>query len=305
MDIKKDIQSQGMLSQQSKGGMEVFAASTMKKTERLATALYLVTNFLPDAEPLKLRLRELALELVREASNVRYGTSGVEARVLEDIQTNIGETLTLLELAFISGAISEMNFSILKREYVSLRGAVEIKKVSKESRTDTLLGDSFFGLPFGGEERRALPRVGYSANLPHLAAVDSEAGKFSESTVLSQGHDKGHSEHKMSLKMSDTKAKEKTGNVPVKEKTDKGHSFLSSSQKPNALSTPNEIQKDSRQTRILKLIKDNKEVTIKDITFYFPELSEKTIQRELISLVEANVLKKSGERRWSRYSLVI
>lgn len=304
MDIKKDIQSQGMLSQQSKGGMEVFAVSTIKKTERLATALYLVTNFLSDAEPLKLRLRELALELVHEASNVRYGTNGVETRVLEDIQTNIGETLTLLELAFISGAISEMNFSILKREYVSLRGAVEIKKVSKESRTDTLLGDSFFGSPFGGEERRALSRVGYGANLSHVAGVDSEVRKFSESTVLSQGQDKGHLEHKMSLKMSDTKTKEKTGGASAKQKTSQGHSFLRPTQKPNALSTPNEIQKDSRQTRILKLIKDNKEVTIKDITFYFPELSEKTIQRELISLVEANVLKKLGERRWSRYSLV-
>lgn len=301
MDIKKDMQSQGILSQQPNGGMEVFVVSVMKKAERLATALYLVTNFLSDAEPLKIRLRELSLELVKDASNVRYGVGGIEARVLENVQVNIGETLALLELAFVSGIVSEMNFSILKREYVLLRGAVEVKKVSKESRTDTVLGDSFFGPPVGGEDRRILPRVGYTANLPRVNPVSNVERSFSESTTETP---KGHSESKMSFKMSDTKSNSKKETFPATQKTSQGMGFLGQAIDSRRALVAGDINKDSRRARILKLIKDNKEVSIKDITFYFPELSEKTIQRELISLVETNVLKKSGERRWSRYSLV-
>jgi predicted HTH transcriptional regulator len=64
-----------------------------------------------------------------------------------------------------------------------------------------------------------------------------------------------------------------------------------------------DVAKESRRARILKLVKDNREVTIKDIATHFADLSEKTIQRELVSLVEGGVLKKFGERRWSRYAL--
>ena len=64
-----------------------------------------------------------------------------------------------------------------------------------------------------------------------------------------------------------------------------------------------DVAKESRRARILKLVKDNREVTIKDIATHFVDLSEKTIQRELVSLVASGVLKKFGERRWSRYAL--
>ena len=64
-----------------------------------------------------------------------------------------------------------------------------------------------------------------------------------------------------------------------------------------------DVAKETRRVRILKLIKDNREVTIKDIANHFPDVSEKTVQRELVSLTEAGVLKRFGERRWSRYAL--
>lgn len=68
-----------------------------------------------------------------------------------------------------------------------------------------------------------------------------------------------------------------------------------------------EISKDgfkrtNRQNVILGIIKKKKEVTIKDIAQIIRDCSEKTIQRELISFMEAGVLKRVGERRWSKYS---
>jgi predicted HTH transcriptional regulator len=59
--------------------------------------------------------------------------------------------------------------------------------------------------------------------------------------------------------------------------------------------------KNDRRENILKLIKEKKEVTIKDISGSISDCSEKTIQRELISLLKDKVIQKTGEKRWSRY----
>jgi len=44
-------------------------------------------------------------------------------------------------------------------------------------------------------------------------------------------------------------------------------------------------------------------LSVKDFTRVIKDCSEKTIQRELLDLVEKGIVKKEGERRWSRYSL--
>ena len=293
MDIKKDIQGRSMPSHQVAGGMESFSISLGKKCERLATALYLVTSFLPDSEPLKGRLRTLSLDLVRDASRVRYGTISSETNVLEELRANIGETLGLLELALIAGLVSEMNFSILKREYASLRGTIEIKKASRESRTDTILGDTFFGSSFTEE------------NLTHPAPSSHPRSGLGYSRDQSLVHPSessiGHSQGQKDTTMSDTKTKghDASPRSAKNSAPDLGLPLKGRVQSSVAIS----VTQEARRTRIQKLIKDNREVTIKDISTYFPELSEKTIQRELVALVEEGVLKKFGERRWSRYAL--
>lgn len=61
--------------------------------------------------------------------------------------------------------------------------------------------------------------------------------------------------------------------------------------------------KGHREDSILKIIRERKLVTIKDITDRVTDCSEKTIQRILTSLVLEGKIKKTGERRWSKYSL--
>ncbi len=58
-----------------------------------------------------------------------------------------------------------------------------------------------------------------------------------------------------------------------------------------------------RQDAILSVIRTKGSVSIKDISTLIRDVSEKTIQRELISLVAAGAVTKRGERRWSVYSL--
>jgi hypothetical protein len=56
-----------------------------------------------------------------------------------------------------------------------------------------------------------------------------------------------------------------------------------------------------RMSQILSFIQKNKQASIKDIAGVVKGCSEKTIQRELLSLIQQGLIKKVGERRWSVY----
>lgn len=64
-------------------------------------------------------------------------------------------------------------------------------------------------------------------------------------------------------------------------------------------------KKNGRQESIILLLKKDSNLTIKDFTKVIKDCSEKTIQRELIALVEKGLIKRVGERRWSTYSLAV
>ena len=64
------------------------------------------------------------------------------------------------------------------------------------------------------------------------------------------------------------------------------------------------VSKQDRTAKILSLIKDKKDLSIKDISTAFTDCSEKTIQRELNSLVSKGQIKKTGAKRWSRYQAI-
>lgn len=58
-----------------------------------------------------------------------------------------------------------------------------------------------------------------------------------------------------------------------------------------------------RRERIRTVLEARGESTIKDIAAVVTDCSEKTIQRELNAMIEDNIVKRHGERRWSKYSL--
>ena len=60
----------------------------------------------------------------------------------------------------------------------------------------------------------------------------------------------------------------------------------------------------SRKERVLQVIKDKGEATIKDIIEVITDCSEKTVQRELTDLIKDNLILREGERRWSRYKFI-
>jgi hypothetical protein len=59
-----------------------------------------------------------------------------------------------------------------------------------------------------------------------------------------------------------------------------------------------------RSEKILQFLRDNGQSSISEVAGAFPDDSNKTVQRELGSLVDEGKVVKEGERRWSRYKLV-
>lgn len=60
----------------------------------------------------------------------------------------------------------------------------------------------------------------------------------------------------------------------------------------------------SRRDRVIEVLKSRPWATIKDISEVITDCSEKTIQRELISMIKDNIIVRQGDRRWSKYNLV-
>lgn len=216
-------------------------AYLMKKTEKLASATYLVSGLFADGEPMKWSLRKKAAELVSFISSYKDIRQSELSAFSSISKSKITEIISLLEVSNLGGLITEMNFSILKQEFVSLINSIESNKQKTES--STVIPLSFFDAK---EDKIFVPNT-------HIIPSPVSAPNILKDT----------------LNLKDTSV----------------------------------FKSNNRQSIILGLLKKKKELTIKDISTIIKDVSEKTIQRELISLINAGVIKKIGERRWSRYFL--
>lgn len=103
-------------------------------------------------------------------------------------------------------------------------------------------------------------------------------------------HNKGHF-----VSIKDNKVSAKGVTIPVKENSSKvspKRQFMDSS-----------VINESRRSKIIDVIKEKGRVSIKDIIFQIPKCSSKTIQRDLVKLIDDGFVLKEGDRRWSMYFL--
>lgn len=102
---------------------------------------------------------------------------------------------------------------------------------------------------------------------------------------------------------SDSKNPSKGHDFRNKEMSDRGVTGLSAVSGGIEGHVSVQLKKTQRQTAIISALKERADLTIKDFSKIIRDCSEKTIQRELIELVEKGLVVRMGERRWSRYSL--
>ena len=237
-----------------------------KKTEKILTALYLVTNFISTQEPLRWEVRELGLNMLSGVMSLNDSLTSQKKELRNNIKTIIFEIISLLDVATFAGFISNMNSEILKKEFITLLDSVSNLNQSSEP---FVLSDDFFA---ENNDMEFLPNTFPPAH----NILSTNIIKDKRTNSIGQQNYKGQNTTKDSN--TATKTHSET------------HSRV-------------EIKKNTRKQVIIDLLKKKKEVMVKDVSALITDCSEKTLQRELLSMVHQGILKKEGERRWSRYSL--
>ena len=186
--------------------------------------------------------------------------------------------LSFLNIALDIKMISEMNCNILKKEFIKLN-----KSIQEFTTRNNLWFEEFVLSPSKtlSEDELNISSMGQTQSMS-----DREKNSFSDKRQsINIGVQKGSTLLKALNKI-------------------KGHKNQNGTEGKNKF----EVIKERRREIIIKIIKSKPDgIGIKDIILAVRNLGEKigekTIQREVVSMVKDNVLKKTGEKRWSRYFL--
>ncbi len=222
------------------------------KTNKLIAALFMVTDIMDKDEPLRNKLRTLGSEVI---SDIHVDPIKVALR--------IDAIMSFLEVSFAIHMISEMNFSILKKEFFKLTESISEYKQIKSNWLEEFL-----------EKDDSLLRT----NMPSTRLGTQ---KVSTLTTGLQG---------VNFKVSDRSRR-------TQDTTAQGFDVLKKNRRRDIIS----VLKMSKEGLTITDIK-NKSKGHEDTLSAIASCGEKTLQRELVSMVKDGVLKKEGEKRWSRYS---
>ena len=231
------------------------------KTNKLITALYMVTDIIDKGEPLRNKLRTLGTGIISDTYSAP-----------SNICSKISEIMSFLDVASAINIISEMNCNILRKEFSELDQSIKESIGNTKTLNRQINLSEFFG---------ELPDKGQYQSIGHHRST--RIGVQKGSTLLKALSDKTH--------------------------------FLSDSGSTNISRNGFDILKKQRRNDIINIIRTiGESSTIKDIKDKIqtnPEQSnsliscgEKTLQREMVSMVKDGVLNKTGKKRWSRYFLV-
>jgi hypothetical protein len=248
-----------------------FGAGSYTKTQKLIIALYMVTDIVDKDEPLRNKLRTLGTGIISD-------THSHDTLARTVLASRISEIMSFLDIASAMNIISEMNCNILRKEFLKLDQSI------KES----------------GDKAGVIDR---KINLSEFfTEEESQQNTDSHPSLLKDSYPNGH--HNLGIQK---------GKNLLKVLKDINSSSSVSFRTNGHLSGENfDILKKQRRQDILNIIKImGGSATIKDIKDKVKSLSsgggslsscgEKTLQRELVSMVRDGVLNKTGEKRWSRY----
>ena len=279
-----------------------------KKSERLVTALYLVTDLMSDNEPIKHGLRKNAVALL--SSMNALSQLDVKDRVMElkFSLKSVTETISLLHVAVTTGIVSQMNGELLMDGFRSLQSVLEKKQPMLTKEMLTIEDEA--SLHTGNQFASAITSTSYDVltplSLARLHGTNEELRRTQDNLKSSQllsklegGSSKGRTPTDSGVEKNDgrsvsfIKDKESVHNVLMKHAVPQASSLASSFQ----------MRKNGRREQILALFVKGVDVSIKDIAARIKGCSEKTIQRELNALLYDNIIERIGEKRWSRYIL--
>ena len=215
------------------------------RLSKLTAALYRVSDLMPNEEPLKWGLRKIAVSLYELVSLAQNESAPVKDRVeaKETVDRLVDDLLRLLDLARSATFVSDINHSVLVREYRSVTQALHHLEE----------GDALVRLP---APRQSMERVS--------STTQEQEQTKSTTNVQPSGELKAVSKPSISVPASAS----------------------------------------SREARIVDFLAAHPWSGRGELMSLFGgEMSEKTLQRTLVSLLETKKIQKTGDKRWCRYAL--
>ena len=240
--------------------------------KELVMALFMVTDIMDNKEPVRLKLRKLGTDIL---SDIHTEPMSAKPR--------IALVLSFIDLSRAVNLISPMNADVLVREFQKLSQALdEYGKVKSMWLPDFLAGSSDLG-----HDNNSL-----SAGSDFQANNSLRTRRTPTRIGVQKGGSLMRALKDINLKVTNGKTFESTHSKGLDFDMLKKHRRLSIVQilkvNPNGLTITDIKAKASGQPERFDVLNN---------------CGEKTLQRELIAMVHDGVLKKSGEKRWSRYIL--
>ena len=90
----------------------------LNKAQRIAFAIYRVTDHLPIKEPIKWKLRDMSFVLIEYTRKMVRGN--IKDVYLKDSRDVMTEMIVLLDIGLVTDNYSRMNFELLKKELLLL-----------------------------------------------------------------------------------------------------------------------------------------------------------------------------------------
>ncbi len=235
----------------------------------------MVTEYIKVNDPIRHELRTSSISILKDVNSIRHLSNVDHKTLLNDVHEKFSLVTDLIQIARDLGFLSRMNSTILDTEISLLQKYIHTY-IHQTTLEDNLLSSIHF------------PDQLFADHLPNPTPTNRPSS-FSPSNISST-----YSKNKQTVF-----SKQIPFNLTdIKGQLNRG-GYVSNHEKH-----------EDRKTKIMDMIRGRKNnttgegsVMIKDITHAFPQVSEKTIQRELADLVATGVLKKIGEKRWSKYTV--
>jgi len=265
------------------------------KSKKLVTALFMVTDIMDKNESIRNKLRNIGLEIISDIYSFSSRTSFLSIGLLN----KVSETLILLDISSDIGLMSKMNADVLKKEFYLLKTSIEDSLENKNPYSEEVLADLF-----KEEVNQNSHLKDMKENSPKLFEVRQEFSPLDQLSHIERLKKSiGHTPTNIGLQKGSTLLNAlKEIEVKNKNKSQPNNKTIPKIYDKNKENTA----KTARRQEIVNIIKDNPNgLTITEVKSLskgqFTSMSEKTLQRELVSLVKDDILYKTGEKRWSRY----
>ncbi len=244
---------------------------SVKKIEKIVAAIYLVTDVMDKSLALTESLRKDSLELLTTAYGLLTSKEGVSRGSLTRVSIRLDQVISLVHIGSISHHISQMNADIIVNELTKLVDIFSDEASKLATQEQAFIVSS---VPM------SQPLI--SGDIMRDTAFDEVVARYQSKR------------HQNDIKTT----------LLHQNDISKDISKIKTTFQKDTIKSPLKISdKLDRKQEILNVIKSKGVCTLADIKSMVTDCSDKTLQREVNTLVEMNVVRKEGNKRWTTYQI--